>query len=95
MIETTRRKEKNLPSKQPKQILKECMYNIKKILYWRTTPMIAALFAERNSPEKSSALSAVKPQRGCNLYYTCKQFHTTCRILTLTSKLKLFFLLMT
>ena len=57
--------------------------------------MIAALFAERNSPEKSRALSAVKPQRGCNLYYTCKQFHTTCRILTLTSKLKLFFLLMT
>ena len=32
MIETTRRKEKNLPSKQPKQILKECMYSIKKIL---------------------------------------------------------------
>ena len=57
--------------------------------------MIAALFAERNSPAKSSALSAVKPQRGCNLYYTCKQSHTTCRILTLTSKLKLFFLLMT
>ena len=57
--------------------------------------MIAAVFAERNSPEKSSALSAVKPQRGCNLYYTGKQFHTTCRILTLTSKLKLFFLLMT
>ena len=57
--------------------------------------MIAALFAERKSPEKSSALSAVKLQRGCNLYYTGKQFHTTCRILTLTSKLKLFFLLMT
>ena len=37
--------------------------------------MIAALFAERNSPEKSSALSAVKLQRGCNLYYTGKQFH--------------------
>ena len=34
--------------------------------------MIAALFAERNSPEKSSALSAVKPQRGCILYYTGK-----------------------
>ena len=32
MIETTRRKEKNLPSKQLKQILKECMYSIKKIL---------------------------------------------------------------
>ena len=32
MIETTWRKEKNLPSKQPKQILKECMYSIKKIL---------------------------------------------------------------
>ena len=32
MIETTRREEKNLPSKQPKQILKECMYSIKKIL---------------------------------------------------------------
>ena len=32
MIETTRRKEKNLPSKQLKQILKECMYRIKKIL---------------------------------------------------------------
>ena len=57
--------------------------------------MIAALFAERNSPEKSSALSAVKLQRGCNLYYTGKQLHTTCRILTLTSKRKLFFLLMT
>ena len=57
--------------------------------------MIAALFAERNSPEKSSALSAVKLQRGCNLCYTGKQFHTTCRILTLKSKLKLFFLLMT
>ena len=55
--------------------------------------MIASLFAERKSPEKS--LSAVKLQRGCNLYYTGKQFHTTCRILTLTSKLKLFFLLMT
>ena len=51
--------------------------------------MIAALFAERNSPEKSSALSAVKLQRGCNLYYTGKQFHTTRRILTLTSKLQL------
>ena len=57
--------------------------------------MIAALFEERNSPEKSSALSAVKLQRGCNLCYTGKQFHTTCRILTLTSKRKLFFLLMT
>ena len=57
--------------------------------------MIASLFAERKSPEKSSALSAVKLQRGCNLYYTGKQFHTSCRILTLTSKLKLFFLLMT
>ena len=32
MIETTRWKEKNLPSKQPKQILKEYMYSIKKIL---------------------------------------------------------------
>ena len=32
MVEITRRKEKNLPSKQPKQILKECMYSIKKIL---------------------------------------------------------------
>ena len=32
MIETTRREEKNLPSKQPRQILKECMYSIKKIL---------------------------------------------------------------
>ena len=32
MIETTWRKEKNLPSKQPRQILKECMYSIKKIL---------------------------------------------------------------
>ena len=31
MIETTSREEKNLPSKQPKQILKECMYSIKKI----------------------------------------------------------------
>ena len=51
--------------------------------------MIAALFADRKSPEKSSALSAVKLQRGCNLYYTGKQFHTTRRILTLTSKLKL------
>ena len=51
--------------------------------------MIAALFADRNSTEKSSALSAVKLQRGCNLYYTGKQFHTTRRILTLTSKLKL------
>ena len=57
--------------------------------------MIAALFADRKSPGKSTALSAVKPQRGCNLYYTFKKFHTTCRILTLTSKLKLFFLLMT
>ena len=57
--------------------------------------MIAALFADRNSPEKSSALSAVKLQRGSNLYYTGKQFHTTRRMLTLTSKLKLFFLLMT
>ena len=57
--------------------------------------MIAASFAERNSPQKSGALSAVKPQRGCNLHYTGKQFQTTCRILTLTSKLKLFFLLMT
>ena len=57
--------------------------------------MIAALLGGRNSPEKSSALSAVKPQRGCSLCYTGKQFHTTCRILTLTSKLKLFFLLMT
>ena len=57
--------------------------------------MIASLFAERKSPEKSSALIAVKLQRGCNLYHTGKQFHTTCRILTLTSKLKLFFLLMT
>ena len=38
--------------------------------------MIAALFEERNSPEKSSALYAVKLQRGCNLiYYTGKQFH--------------------
>ena len=55
--------------------------------------MIAALFADRNSPEKSSALSAVKLQRGSNLYYTGKQFHTTRRMLT--SKLKLFFLLMT
>ena len=51
--------------------------------------MIAALFADRKSPEKSSALSAVKLQRGCNLYYTGKQFHTTRRILTLTSKLQL------
>ena len=51
--------------------------------------MIAALFAERKSPKKSSALSAVKLKRGCNLYYTGKQFHTTRRILTLTSKLKL------
>ena len=50
--------------------------------------MIAALFADRKSPEKSSALSAVKLQRECNLYYTGKQFHTTRRILTLTSKLK-------
>ena len=58
--------------------------------------MIATLFAERNSPEKSSALSAVKLQRESNLYYTGKQIHTTCRILlTLTSKLKLVFLLMT
>ena len=32
MIETTNREEKNLPSKQPKQILKEFMYSIKKIL---------------------------------------------------------------
>ena len=32
MIETTSREEKNLPSKQPKQILKEFMYSIKKIL---------------------------------------------------------------
>ena len=32
MVKTTSRKEKNLPSKQPKQILKECMYSIKKIL---------------------------------------------------------------
>ena len=51
--------------------------------------MIAALFADCKSPEKSSALSAVKLQRECNLYYTGKQFHTTRRILTLTSKLKL------
>ena len=51
--------------------------------------MIAALFADRKSTEKSSVLSAVKLQRGCNLYYTGKQFHTTRRILTLTSKLKL------
>ena len=50
--------------------------------------MIAALFADRKSPEKSSALSAVKLRRGCNLYSTGKQFHTTRRILTLTSKLK-------
>ena len=56
--------------------------------------MIAALFADRKSTEKSSALSAVKPKRGCNIYYTGKQFHTTCRILTLKSKLKLFFMLM-
>ena len=33
--------------------------------------MIAALFADRKSPEKSSALSAVKLQQ----YYTGKQFH--------------------
>ena len=32
MIETTSREENNLPSKQPKQILKEFMYSIKKIL---------------------------------------------------------------
>ena len=32
MTETGSREEKNLPSKQPKQILKECMYSIKKIL---------------------------------------------------------------
>ena len=32
MIETTNREEKNLSSKQPKQILKEFMYSIKKIL---------------------------------------------------------------
>ena len=32
MVKTTSPKEKNLPSKQPKQILKECMYSIKKIL---------------------------------------------------------------
>ena len=51
--------------------------------------MIAALFADRKSTEKSSVLSAVKLQRGCNLYCTGKQFHTTRRILTLTSKLKL------
>ena len=57
--------------------------------------MIAALFADRKSPETSSALSAVKLHwRGCNLYYTGKQFHTTCRILKLMSKLKLFFMLM-
>ena len=37
--------------------------------------MIAALFADRKSTEKSSALSAVKLQQGCNLYYTGKQFH--------------------
>ena len=43
--------------------------------------MIAALFADRKSPEQWSALSAVKLQQGCN--------YTTCRILTLTSKLKL------
>ena len=51
--------------------------------------MIAALLADRKSPEKSSALSAVKLQRGCNLYYTGKQFHTIRCILTLTSKLQL------
>ena len=51
--------------------------------------MIASLFADRKSTEKSSVLSAVKLQRGCNLYYTGKQFHTTRRILTLMSKLKL------
>ena len=32
MTETTNREEKNLPSKHPKQILKEFMYSIKKIL---------------------------------------------------------------
>ena len=50
--------------------------------------MIAALFADRKSPEKSSVLCAVKLQQGYNLYNTGKQFHTTRRILTLTSKLK-------
>ena len=51
--------------------------------------MIAALFEDRKSPETSSALSAVKLQRGCKLYYTGKQFHTTRCILILTSKLQL------
>ena len=50
--------------------------------------MIAALFADRKSPEKSSVLCAVKLQQEDNLYNTGKQFHTTRRILTLTSKLK-------
>ena len=45
--------------------------------------------SNRKSPEKWSALSAVKLQQGCNLYFTGKQVHTTCHILTLTSKLKL------
>ena len=51
--------------------------------------MIAALFADRKSPEKSSVLCAVKLQQEDNLYNTGKQFHTTRCILKLTSKLQL------
>ena len=53
--------------------------------------MIAALFADRKSPEKFRALSAELSYKGgvTNTIYLSTVPYTTSRILTSTSKLKL------
>ena len=57
--------------------------------------MIAALFAEHKSPEKSSALSAVSYNGDVTYTIPVNSSIPPVAFLTLTSKLKLFLLSMT